>query len=106
MIPTAQGSLSFSNIQELRRLAVIDGSLGSLSSCRLTLAFKQWPRDWQAQPWVAGRAEGGALREVREGHAQHGGPTHHCLAVLTVRWFSRWARTFSLASWSFSESDA
>ena len=60
-------------MQELRRLAVIDGSLGSLSSCRLTLAFKQWPRDWQVQPWVAGRAEGGILREVRKGQAQHCG---------------------------------
>ena len=58
-------------IAELRRLAVSEGALGSLTGCRLTLAFKQWPRDWQVQPWVAGRAEGGPLREVRTGYAAH-----------------------------------
>ena len=38
--------------------------LGRLQGARLRLHFAQWPRPWQRQPWVAGRAQGGALREV------------------------------------------
>ena len=34
-------------LHELRRLAVVEGNLGELKSARLTLAFKQWPREWQ-----------------------------------------------------------
>ena len=49
---------------ELRRLAVVERQLGRITGARLTLAFKRWPREWQRQPWVAGRAEGGPLREV------------------------------------------
>ena len=49
----------------LRQLAVLDEGLGSLSRCKLTLAFERWPRSWQVQPWVARRAQGGPLREVR-----------------------------------------
>ena len=46
---------------ELRRLALTDGSLGKLQSGRLALHFRQWPREWQVQPWCAERAEGGPL---------------------------------------------
>ena len=35
-------------LHELRRLAVVEGSLGALKGPRLSLAFKQWPREWQA----------------------------------------------------------
>lgn len=34
-------------LHELRRLAVMERDLGELKSARLTLAFKQWPREWQ-----------------------------------------------------------
>lgn len=40
------------------------GSLGKLQGGSLRLHFRAWPREWQVQPWCAGRAEGGALREV------------------------------------------
>ena len=36
-------------LHELRRLAVVEGNLGELKSARLTLAFKQWPREWQVR---------------------------------------------------------
>eukprot|EP00937_MAST-01D_sp_MAST-1D-sp2_P005198 g5198.t1 len=39
-------------------------SLGRVRGGALRLHFRCWPREWQRQPWVAGRAEGGALREV------------------------------------------
>lgn len=49
---------------EMRRIAITAGDLGPLIRGRLSLHFPQWPRPWQVQPWCAGRAEGGALREV------------------------------------------
>ena len=49
---------------ELVRLAA-DGSLGDLRQVELDLHFSQWPRAWQAgATWLAGRAEGGWMREV------------------------------------------
>ena len=49
---------------ELVRLAG-DGSLGELRQVELDLHFAQWPRAWQAgATWLAGRAEGGWIREV------------------------------------------
>lgn len=51
-------------LHELRRLAVDAGELGPLQSARLELHFRRWPRDWQVAGWVAGRSEGGPLREV------------------------------------------
>jgi predicted dehydrogenase len=49
---------------ELVRLAG-DGSLGDLRRVELDLHFAQWPRAWQAgATWLAGRAEGGWIREV------------------------------------------
>lgn len=51
-------------LHKLRELAVETGALGQLKSARLSLHFRQWPREWQLQPWVAARADGGPLREV------------------------------------------
>jgi predicted dehydrogenase len=49
-------------IEMKRRLAA--NSLGQLESMELRLLFRQWPREWQTQPWVAGRGQGGPLLEV------------------------------------------
>ena len=51
-------------LHELRRLAVEERALGALRSARLKMHYTMWPREWQVQPWCAGRAEGGPLREV------------------------------------------
>lgn len=51
-------------LHELRRLALTERSLGAISSARLSMHYRQWPREWQVQPWCASRAEGGPLREV------------------------------------------
>jgi predicted dehydrogenase len=40
------------------------GGLGKLVSSSLKMHYMRWPREWQVQPWCAGRAEGGPLREV------------------------------------------
>eukprot|EP00928_Gymnodinium_smaydae_P057866 TRINITY_DN41091_c0_g1_i1.p1 TRINITY_DN41091_c0_g1~~TRINITY_DN41091_c0_g1_i1.p1 ORF type:complete len:411 (-),score=49.12 TRINITY_DN41091_c0_g1_i1:121-1233(-) len=38
--------------------------IGKLQGGVLRLHFRAWPREWQQQPWCAGRADGGPLREV------------------------------------------
>ena len=35
-----------------------------IASAKLTMHFSQWPREWQKQPWVASRSQGGPMREV------------------------------------------
>ncbi len=48
---------------EMKRL-IENGSIGELQSMKLRLLFPQWPREWQVQPWVNGRRQGGPLLEV------------------------------------------
>ncbi|PTA68564.1 Gfo/Idh/MocA family protein [Deinococcus arcticus] len=43
---------------------VRDGSLGAVRRAELNLVFPQWPRPWQHNPWIGGRAQGGPIREV------------------------------------------
>jgi predicted dehydrogenase len=42
------------------------GELGTLREATIDVAFRTWPRPWQADagPWLAGRQEGGFTREV------------------------------------------
>eukprot|EP01079_Euglenida_sp_SAG-EU17-18_P009710 gene9710-biopygen7129 len=40
------------------------GEVGDVQGGSLKLHFRCWPREWQVQPWCAGRAHGGPLREV------------------------------------------
>jgi predicted dehydrogenase len=45
--------------------ALRSGELGAVLGVELRLSFPQWPRDFQrGAGWVAGRAQGGFLREV------------------------------------------
>lgn len=48
---------------EMKRLIDSD-HLGEIDRYSLRLLFRQWPRKWQVQPWVAGRQQGGPLLEV------------------------------------------
>ncbi len=48
---------------EMKRL-IDNGHLGEVDRFCLKLLFRQWPRQWQVQPWVAGRQQGGPLLEV------------------------------------------
>lgn len=50
-------------IETFRRL-VEEGGLGTLRRAELTLVFPEWPRSWQRNPWIGGRAQGGPIREV------------------------------------------
>lgn len=47
------------------RAGLADGSLGVIAGLDIRLHFTAWPRAWQAgATWLAGRAEGGFMREV------------------------------------------
>ena len=48
-------------IETFRRLV---REVGTLRRTELTLVFPQWPRPWQHNPWIGGRAQGGPVREV------------------------------------------
>lgn len=48
-------------IETFRRLV---REVGPLRRAELTLVFPQWPRPWQHNPWIGGRAQGGPVREV------------------------------------------
>lgn len=48
---------------EMKRL-IESGHLGEIDHYSLRMLFRQWPRQWQVQPWVAGRQQGGPLLEV------------------------------------------
>lgn len=52
-----------SALHEIKRL-IFDSSFGNIQSVTLKLLFRQWPREWQKQPWVGQRIEGGPLLEV------------------------------------------
>ena len=43
---------------------VDDGDVGEIQRIELTFRFPQWPREWQDVEWLAGREQGGPLREV------------------------------------------
>jgi len=40
------------------------GEIGEPQRIELTFRFPQWPREWQDVEWLAGREQGGPLREV------------------------------------------
>ena len=49
-------------------------AFGALVSARLDMHYVRWPREWQRQPWVDERAEGGLDRGRLGAHvAQHDG---------------------------------
>jgi predicted dehydrogenase len=52
-------------LHELKRRVLEAQELGgSQIKGVLKTHYSQWPREWQTQPWCAGRHEGGPLREV------------------------------------------
>ncbi|MCK9918252.1 Gfo/Idh/MocA family oxidoreductase, partial [Microbacteriaceae bacterium K1510] len=43
---------------------VSEGYLGELRRVEIVTHFHKWPREWQQTPWIAGREQGGFVREV------------------------------------------
>ncbi len=46
------------------RERIAAGEIGTPKRVALRFRFPQWPREWQAVDWLAGREQGGPLREV------------------------------------------
>ncbi|WBQ03286.1 hypothetical protein [Kribbella sp. CA-293567] len=60
-------NFSLSDRQSTRYVerAIADGRVGEVLGVEIRLAFPSWPRAFQAEAaWVAGRAQGGFVREV------------------------------------------
>lgn len=43
---------------------ILEGYLGELRRVEIQMYFPMWPRPWQQSKWVAGREQGGYIREV------------------------------------------
>lgn len=50
-------------VREMRHQLKL-GRIGEVIRGHLRMHYGQWPREWQVQPWCAGREQGGPLREV------------------------------------------
>ncbi|MGV3465037.1 MAG: Gfo/Idh/MocA family protein [Heyndrickxia sp.] len=46
------------------------GNIGSLRRVELKMHFPEWPRGWQQNPWIAGREQGGFIREITPHYIQ------------------------------------
>lgn len=47
-----------------------ENAIGSVKRIELTMQFPQWPRAWQQNPWIAGREQGGFIREITPHYIQ------------------------------------
>lgn len=67
-----------SALQYLKETMKNNETFGKIISIKLKLHFMQWPREWQKQPWVAERNQGGPLLEVG---------THYLFAICELLGF-------------------
>lgn len=56
-LPRSGGTRTFGQL-------VAEGYLGDLERIDIKLQFTAWPREWQQNPWIATREQGGPVREV------------------------------------------
>lgn len=56
-------------VNELKK-RVIDKEIGGTQRVELTMHFPKWPRAWQQNPWIAGREQGGFVREITPHYLQ------------------------------------
>jgi predicted dehydrogenase len=56
--------MMYSNVFRLFKEKAEDGTLGEIKRVEVNLHFTEWPRKWQKNNWIAGREQGGFIREV------------------------------------------
>jgi predicted dehydrogenase len=56
--------MMYSNVFRLFKEKAADGTLGEIKRVEVNLHFTEWPRKWQKNNWIAGREQGGFIREV------------------------------------------
>jgi predicted dehydrogenase len=49
---------------QVLRAKIAEGYVGEIRQIHLEICFPRWPRDWQQNPWIGKREQGGAIREV------------------------------------------
>ncbi|MBS4179281.1 Gfo/Idh/MocA family protein [Lederbergia citrea] len=62
--------LPYSNPVEVLEEKIRGGYIGNLKRVELTMQFPAWPREWQQNPWIAGREQGGFVREITPHYIQ------------------------------------
>ncbi|WP_139785627.1 Gfo/Idh/MocA family protein [Cytobacillus gottheilii] len=60
----------YSNVFHLFKEKIRSGSLGELKKAEVNFHFTEWPRQWQQNDWIAGREQGGFIREVAPHYIQ------------------------------------
>jgi predicted dehydrogenase len=56
--------MMYSNVFRLFKEKAEAGTLGEIKRVEVNLHFTEWPRKWQKNNWIAGREQGGFIREV------------------------------------------
>ncbi|KAB2335717.1 Gfo/Idh/MocA family protein [Bacillus mesophilum] len=60
----------YSNVFHLYNEKIQNGSIGELKKVEVNFQFTEWPRHWQQNDWIAGREQGGFIREVAPHYIQ------------------------------------
>lgn len=60
----------YSNTVHMMKEKINSGELGEIKRVELNLHFTDWPRAWQQNDWIAGREQGGFIREVTPHYIQ------------------------------------
>ncbi|SET54579.1 Predicted dehydrogenase [Oceanobacillus limi] len=56
--------LPYSNSAQQLADQIQSGRIGEIKRIELTMQFPEWPRAWQQNDWIAGREQGGFIREI------------------------------------------
>jgi len=62
--------LPYSNAVHTFKAKWESGTIGSLKRVELKMHFPEWPRAWQQNPWIAGKEQGGFIREITPHYIQ------------------------------------
>ncbi|WP_243354986.1 Gfo/Idh/MocA family protein [Bacillus litorisediminis] len=54
----------YSSVYPILKDKLESGSIGQIKRLELHMYFQEWPREWQHNPWIAKREQGGFVREV------------------------------------------
>lgn len=60
----------YSNVFHKFKEKINKGTLGELKKVEVNFYFTEWPRHWQKNDWIAGREQGGFIREVAPHYIQ------------------------------------
>jgi predicted dehydrogenase len=56
--------MMYSNVYQKFKELITSGKIGEINRVEVHMHFTTWPRSWQQNEWIAGREQGGFIREV------------------------------------------